>query len=193
MAERQINSKVQQRNDTAVNWLLVNPILLRGELGIEYDTGKMKIGDGSSNWAALPYIGVGITQADVLNFVYPIGSIKITVTADNPSATIGGTWERWGNGKFPVAVDESNESFASAELTGGEYEHTLTVDELPEHSHIVTVPISGEAYETKNNGNSSYSVAVSGSIDLQTDSIGGGLAHNNIPPYITCYFWKRIA
>lgn len=66
------------------NWLLANPILLRGELGIEYDTGKMKIGDGSSSWAALPYIGVGITQADVLNFIYPIGSIKITVSAENP-------------------------------------------------------------------------------------------------------------
>ena len=48
MAEKLINSKVQQRNDTAANWTLANPILLRGEIGIEYDTGKIKIGDGSS-------------------------------------------------------------------------------------------------------------------------------------------------
>lgn len=45
MAEKLINSKVQQRNDTAANWTLANPILLRGEIGIEYDTGKIKIGD----------------------------------------------------------------------------------------------------------------------------------------------------
>ncbi len=56
-----INTKHQQRHDTAANWLLVNPILLRGELGVEIDTGKMKIGNGSSKWAALPYLGVGIT------------------------------------------------------------------------------------------------------------------------------------
>ncbi len=54
MAEKQIYSKLQQRNDTAANWLLANPILLRGELGIEYDTDKMKIGDGNSSWVALP-------------------------------------------------------------------------------------------------------------------------------------------
>ena len=48
MAERTINSKVQQRNDTAANWLLVNPVLLRGELGIELDTGNAYFWDGSA-------------------------------------------------------------------------------------------------------------------------------------------------
>ncbi len=191
MAEKQINSKLQQRNDTAANWLLANPILLRGELGIEYDTGKMKIGDGSSSWAALPYIGVGITQADVLNFTYPIGSIKITVTAENPGEKIGGVWERWGNGRVPIAVDETDADLASAEQTGGEKEHTLTEEEIPSHVHSAELPISGESALGGKNGTNE--MAIGGTVNVNTNAVGGGKAHNNLPPFITCYFWKRTA
>lgn len=191
MAEKHINSKVQQRNDTAANWLLANPILLRGELGIEYDTGKMKIGDGSSSWAALPYIGVGITQADVLNFIYPIGSIKITVSAENPGDKIGGTWERWGNGRFPIAVDENNPLTTKAELTGGESEHTLTVEELPSHSHSLNMPIGEIIPSLKNNGQEN--VIKPETQTFKTTAVGGDKPHNNLPPFITCYFWKRTA
>jgi len=47
---------VQVRRDTAANWTSANPILLAGELGHEYDTGKMKVGDGTTNWNGLPYL-----------------------------------------------------------------------------------------------------------------------------------------
>ena len=47
---------VQVRRDTASNWTSANPILLAGELGFEYDTGKMKVGDGTTNWNSLPYL-----------------------------------------------------------------------------------------------------------------------------------------
>ena len=46
---------MQQRRDTSANWKTVNPILKAGEIAFETDTGKMKIGDGSSNYNALPY------------------------------------------------------------------------------------------------------------------------------------------
>jgi len=194
MAERTINSKVQQRNDTAANWLLVNPVLLRGELGIELDTGKMKIGNGSSDWATLPYLGVGITQADILNFAYPVGSIKITTTAENPGNTIGGIWERWGNGRFPLAVDENNADFATAEVTGGEKEHTLTVAELPSHTHDVTIPVSATDTSTFQFGTSTAGgIKQDGEQAITSAGTGSDTAHNNMPPYITCYFWKRTA
>lgn len=192
MAERTINSKVQQRNDTAANWLLVNPVLLRGELGIELDTGKMKIGNGSSNWATLPYLGVGITQADILNFAYPVGSIKITTTAENPSTTIGGTWERWGNGRMLIGVDENDTDIAVAEQIGGEKEHTLTTEEIPAHTHTATIPTDGEGLRARIQGNQTNALSV-GTMDVETTETGGGMAHNNMPPYITCYFWKRTA
>lgn len=188
MAEVILNTKHQQRNDTAANWLLVNPILLRGELGVELDTGKMKIGNGRSTWSALPYLGVGITQTDVLNFVYPVGSIKMTVYNDNPAKGIGGVWEQWGQGRVPVSVDEMQAEFSWAEITGGEKEHTLTADEMPEHSHTVTLESSGTVTSL---GFGVTSAAAVESKDVDTTSAGGGKAHNNMPPYITCYFWKR--
>jgi hypothetical protein len=47
--------QIQIRRDTASNWTSVNPILVQGEPGFETDTGKLKIGDGSSVWTSLPY------------------------------------------------------------------------------------------------------------------------------------------
>ena len=51
--ERILDSKIQIRNDTAANWKAANPVLLKGELGIEIDTRKLKIGDGISTWTGL--------------------------------------------------------------------------------------------------------------------------------------------
>lgn len=47
--------RVQQRRDTAANWTTYNPVLLAGEIGIETDTHRIKVGNGTSNWSALPY------------------------------------------------------------------------------------------------------------------------------------------
>lgn len=55
MANVQINSKLLTRNDSAANWTSVNPVLSKGEMGIEIDTNKMKIGDGATTWTNLPY------------------------------------------------------------------------------------------------------------------------------------------
>ncbi len=46
---------ISQRNDTAANWTSVNPVLGKGEMGIENDTRKFKFGDGISTWAELEY------------------------------------------------------------------------------------------------------------------------------------------
>lgn len=50
--------QIQLRNDTSSNWTSVNPILARGEIGIEINTNKMKIGDGTTRWNSLPYMGI---------------------------------------------------------------------------------------------------------------------------------------
>ena len=46
---------IQIRRDLAANWTSANPILAQGEFGYELNTGKMKIGDGSTAWISLPY------------------------------------------------------------------------------------------------------------------------------------------
>lgn len=53
-----LNIRIQLRNDTAENWTAQNPILLKGEMGVEIDTGKTKIGNGTDDWKTLKYSGV---------------------------------------------------------------------------------------------------------------------------------------
>lgn len=48
--------QIQLRNDTSSNWTSANPVLLSGEIGIETNTNKYKIGNGSTAWNSLPYI-----------------------------------------------------------------------------------------------------------------------------------------
>lgn len=53
--------QIQYRNDLAANWTTANPTLLTGEIGYETDTGKAKIGNGSSAWTALGYFPANVT------------------------------------------------------------------------------------------------------------------------------------
>ena len=53
-----LNIRIQLRNDTAENWTTKNPLLLKGEMGVEIDTRKIKIGNGTDRWTALEYSGV---------------------------------------------------------------------------------------------------------------------------------------
>ena len=50
MDSNQLNSRIVIRNDVASNWTLENPILLKGEIGVEIDTNQIKIGDGTTAW-----------------------------------------------------------------------------------------------------------------------------------------------
>ena len=47
--------QIQLRRDTAANWVSVNPTLADGEMGLETDTRRFKIGNGASNWVTLGY------------------------------------------------------------------------------------------------------------------------------------------
>ena len=57
MAEKTIKTTIQLRNDLAATWNSKNPVLKKGEIGIEIDTRKMKVGDGITAWNALSYMG----------------------------------------------------------------------------------------------------------------------------------------
>ena len=55
MANKTFNTKIALKNDIAANWTTANPILLKGEMGIEIDTSKFKFGDGTTAWNGLGY------------------------------------------------------------------------------------------------------------------------------------------
>lgn len=126
---------------------------------------------------------------DIANALYPVGSIYMSVNNTNPSTFFGGTWEAWGAGKVPVGVDANDTDFATVEKTGGEKTHTLTVSEMPSHKHTVEAIGSGTTQQEL----TAFNVGTTSGIDgyAGTDFTGGGQAHNNLQPYITCYMWKR--
>ena len=127
--------------------------------------------------------------------VFKVGSVYTTTTNEDPSITFGyGTWERFAKGKALVGfTDEvSNDIPQWVKIAGtnyGEYEHTLSVEELPPHNHDLNFTIgniSGNNRPATQNTSSSMS-------NLKTLDAGGGKAHNNVQPSIVVYFWKRIA
>lgn len=132
---------------------------------------------------------------DILNAfldrTHPIGSIYMTVDSINPSSIFGGTWVAWGSGRVPVGVNSSNSNFNTPEKTGGASTHVLTASEIPEHAHGIetvlhsTPPGTGGGWFAVNSTDGDY--------NYNTNSQGGGGAHNNLQPYITCYMWKRTA
>lgn len=121
--------------------------------------------------------------------MHRVGDIIFSTSDENPSTIYGGTWVAWGKGQVPVGVDTSDSDFNTVEKTGGEKEHTLTVDEMPSHKHDF-----GQQFATTSNLSGEYGYyMIAGT---QTDVIkntGGNQPHNNLQPYITCYMWKRTA
>ena len=75
----------------------------------------------------------------IVNLVYPIESILMSVKNTNPSNYLGGTWVAWGAGRVPVGVNTSDSSFSTVEKTGGKKTHTLTSSEMPKHAHYTGV------------------------------------------------------
>ena len=153
--------------------------------------------------------------------MHPVGSIYMSVSPTNPSAYFGGTWAAWGTGRVPVGVDASDTDFAPVEKTGGASTVTLTAKQMPAHTHAKgtlaadsggahkhklnlskttwgassgnKVVVDSTDYTAMDNKNTASGGAHEHTISGATASAGGGNAHSNLQPYITCYMWKRIS
>ena len=145
-----------------------------------------------------------ITDApSIVDIIYPVGSIYMSVNNVNPGTYLNGTsWEIWGSGRVPVGVS-SDKEFNTVEKTGGEKAHKLTVTEMPNHNHTHKewvfngASASGAHYGFgyQSNTGSLYtktSATTSGEVQFGNEATGGSGSHNNLQPYITCYMWKRI-
>lgn len=75
-----------------------------------------------------------VNTSDLVNLVYPVGSIYISVNATNPANFLGGTWEAFAEGRTLIGVGSSDQNFALGSM-GGESSHTLTAAEMPSHNH----------------------------------------------------------
>ncbi len=72
----------------------------------------------------------------LLDRVYPVGSIYMSVSEIEPSVLFGGEWERWGNGRVPIGVDTNDTDFTTSEKIGGSKAVTLTTNQIPSHNHV---------------------------------------------------------
>lgn len=146
-------------------------------------------GDPVANWGD-DYFNVNgdftIKRHNVFDLIYPVGSIYISTLDTNPQTIYGGEWERIKD-VFLLACGEE----FTAGTTGGEKTVTLTVEQMPSHNHIERgSPANNSGYSDMILRGKAYSGGVSGH---STENTGGDQPHNNMPPYLAVYVWKRIS
>lgn len=135
------------------------------------------------------------SKVDLLNGIYPVGSIYMNVSNVNPATLFGGTWEQLKD-RFLLGAGDTY----SAGATGGEAQHTLTINEMPSHNHnfalIKTNVGTGGVQPDGRTIQKGYAGSPSEpevSPIYQFDAQGGSQPHNNMPPYLVVYMWRRTA
>lgn len=152
----------------------------------------------------------------LIDFIYPVGSIYLSVNSTSPATLFGGTWVQLKD-RFLLGAGTSY----SAGTTGGSATHALSVAEMPKHAHDTpffnNMTDNGEmksdfigvygkgstaSQALKETGQSSTmemwwsnqtNKAEGNEYSYLTSSKGSGSAHNNMPPYLVVYIWKRTA
>lgn len=135
--------------------------------------------------------GIAVNRKILADIMYPVGSIYISTVSTSPATLFGGSWTQITN-RFLYAVPSNS---AAKEL-GGENSHTLTVNEMPTHSHGIETWYGSDQWSlgyiwSRAAGNGSSNKR--GGQAPSTYNTGGGQAHNNMPQYFTCYAWYRTA
>ena len=139
---------------------------------------------------------------EILDAMYPVGSVYITADKNNPGNFIGGTWEQFGQGRTLIGEGTGNDGSTSmsftANQTGGEYEHTLSKSELPKEKpnlYFEQLDSNGDSWSTLaikwtytgNIENNNSIKSTNGS-----DYLGEGKPANIMQPYTTVFFWTRV-
>lgn len=117
-----------------------------------------------------------------------IGSLYFSMSAVNPSEIFGfGEWELIAKNSFLIGAGDTYQ----VGETGGEATHTLTIDEIPSHTHTYqTTAWVNKTGDIVDHSNAEY---IDYEIDRKTQATGGSQPHNNLPPYLAVYMWQRIA
>ena len=126
----------------------------------------------------------------LLDTYYPVGRIYFSTTNVSPASFMGGSWTRIQD-RFLLCAGTTY----AAGTTGGEANVTLTVDQTPSHTHEAV------GYNEDNPASSGDFLVLgrrtsdSPNVYLQNaiNPTGGGQPHNNMPPYLAVYAWRRAA
>jgi hypothetical protein len=178
-------------------------------IGQQYNTSegsKLQV-NGKINATGL---GTNLASA-IVNKIYPVGSIYMSVSSTEPSVLFGGTWERMKGGFLYGAVNSvSNSSItgtstgASSGSTGGPSTNvtgstTLTIDQIPAHSHTTFKKIGGVYAAGTNRGgvdtNNTQSTGTTGGGKGHTHTLSNHThslnSHTHAIPYMAVFVWKR--
>ena len=125
----------------------------------------------------------GVSLSEIMLKLYPVGAVYISTSSIDPGALFGGVWEAIKD-RFLLSAGNSY----AAGATGGEVTHMLKIEELPAHQHLIAMNQAGE---------SDYwgpvdAVRQTGTNHNVTLPTGGNQPHNNMPPYLAVYMWKRV-
>ena len=184
--------------------------------GVAYNNTTGKSGYGfngevpiiTSNYQTVAEFSGGTNPKDVVTHeqlalaiqVYKVGDIYITTSSQDPAIKFGyGVWERFAEGRTLVGYSSDVTSATPDWLKTinnkyGEYEHKLTVDEIPSHKHEVRLGDAITSGEFQGGNHiSSGGALLQGLIDSDSlQATGGNQPHNNVQPSIVVYFWKRV-
>ena len=162
-------------------------------------------------------VPVKFSGKTLFDIVYPVGAIYMSVSSTSPAILFGGTWEQIQN-RFLLAAGSSY----TAGNTGGASTVTLTSSQIPSHTHSVNLNTGNSGVHTHvvwkyASGSGNWAANPSGrdcgttkdpgmvmgiadsagehnhAISGNTGSTGGSGSHNNMPPYLVVYMWKRTA
>jgi hypothetical protein len=167
----------------------------------ETDDTTLEVGINATNFSGYTFDAL---KAYMLDLAHPIGSYYWSSEATNPNSLFGGIWEQIKD-QFILAAGDS---YAVGDI-GGEAAHMLTESELPKLYGNITMHSSENNAVGSNWWNptgvfssssthSTYTAPSSGnsnatSISSITFRAGGGQTHNNMPPYLVAYCWRRTA
>lgn len=129
----------------------------------------------------------------LLDKLYPVGCIYQSTSSTSPAELFGGTWEQIKD-RFILAAGDTY----TAGSTGGEATHKLTDDEMPRHAHNIAKGAknadgTGTKFEVYDAYQSESSIAEGYYWTATTLFAGNSKPHNNMPPYVAMYVWKRIS
>lgn len=131
---------------------------------------------------------------------HPVGSYYWSNDSTSPATLFGGTWEALPAGYTLIAQGSGSDSFGSFTYEAGEKYgermHKLTTDEMPNHSHTYTLDTTKKGVH-QDQGSWFVDAGTIGETATgkmrSVDATGKNVAHENLPPMVAAYGWRRTA
>ncbi|MGM0284899.1 MULTISPECIES: phage baseplate protein [unclassified Enterococcus] len=139
-------------------------------------------------------------KEELIEMIYPVGSIYISVNQTNPGTFIGGTWERFAEGKTLFGASSSDTDFSAGKSGGSKTQELKAKIGIPGTNLAQIYGDFGALPSSNRNGTHVASITWKANSAVAGAGSGGakvidsnGKNPSNIPPYIAVYMWRRTA